>query len=53
MARRADAVPGSEADQEADQEIQELVDFLKVRSVGDVRFVNDLVQRLFKRIEQG
>ncbi len=39
--------------QKGDQEIQELVDFLKVRSVGDVRFATDLVQRVFKRIEQG
>ena len=45
----SDAAPGSEGN----QEIQELVDFLKVRSVGDVRFATDLVQRVFKRIEQG
>ena len=45
----SDAAAGSAVD----QEIQELVDFLKVRSVGDVRFATDLVQRVFKRIEQG
>jgi transcriptional regulator with XRE-family HTH domain len=45
----SDAGPGSDSD----QEIQELVDFLKVRSAGDVRFATDLVQRVFKRIEQG
>ena len=45
----SDAATGSEAD----QEIQKLVDFLKVTSVGDVRFATDLVQRVFKRIEQG
>ncbi len=42
------AAPGSTVE----QELQELVDILRVRSAEDVRFARDIVRRLFKRIDE-
>ena len=36
---------------EADQELERLKAFLKVRDIEDIRMVQDIVQRIFKRIE--
>ena len=44
--------PVSAPDSATEEELQEVIDILRVRSPEDVRFVRDVVRTLFKRIDQ-